>query len=168
MKNRIFGLLTAIGLLISCNSDDSNNSNSGNPVGTYKLTAFNISEPQDLNGDGTASVNQMNETNCLNESYLIVNADNTFSFDDKGVEISFDGENETVSCYDDGEIIGTWTSSGNTVTFTYSVGGDVVTDTLVMSGSTLTITVPDGEVVGMSGGNPVYVTTDLQLVYTKQ
>lgn len=167
MKNRILLLVAGFGLLVSCNSDDSS-SDAVNPVGTYRLTAFNISEAQDLNGDGTASVNQMNETACLNDSFLTLNANNTFVFDDKGIEIGFDGENETVDCYDDGDVEGTWSVSGNAISFTYTFDGDVITDTFTLSGSTLTMTVQDGEVVGMSGGNPVYVTADISAVYTKQ
>ena len=48
-------------------------------VGTYLLTAFNTSIPTDLNGDGTASTNQMSETSCFNNSLFVLNSNNTFT-----------------------------------------------------------------------------------------
>ncbi|ESU27348.1 hypothetical protein FLJC2902T_20530 [Flavobacterium limnosediminis JC2902] len=169
MKNKILLLVSALGLLVSCNNDDNNNSDSSSsPVGTYRMTAFTISEAQDLNGDGTASVNQMSEMDCMNESFMTLNADHTFTYDDKGIDISFDGENETIACYDDGDVTGSWSVTGNVLTLTYTFEGEEVVDMYTVSGSTITMTVPDGEAVGMVEGNPVYVAADIQAVYTKQ
>ncbi|ESU28695.1 hypothetical protein FLJC2902T_12860 [Flavobacterium limnosediminis JC2902] len=170
MKNKFLLLVACLGVLSSCNNDDNGGNNSTtNPVGTYKLTAFNISEAQDLNGDGTPSVNQMSETACLNESYMTLNADNTFTYDDKGIEIIMNGESESIGCYEDGDVTGTWSVSGTTLTLTYSFDGDVYNDVYAVSGSTITLTVPDGEAIGTTEqGAPVYVTTDINAVYTKQ
>lgn len=170
MKNKILLLIAGLGILTSCNKDDDNNNgSSGSISGTYKLTAFNISVAQDLNGDGTASINQMSETACFNNSFMSLNENNTFVYDDKGVEITSDGMNDIIDCYDDGDVTGTWSVSGNTLTLNYSFGGSSITDTYTVSGSTITIAVPDGDVVGTtSAGDPVYVTADIHAVYTKQ
>lgn len=138
-------------------------------VGTYLMTAFNISEPQDLNGDGTTSINQMNETSCFNNNTLIINSDNTFSSTSKGLDINIDGPVAILECYTDPTITGTWSQNGNNVTFTYVDGGQTYTDIFVLTGNTLTMTIPDGEVVGSaSGGEPVYLTADISVIYTKQ
>lgn len=170
MRNKILLLVVGLGMLWSCNKDDDNdNGSSGSIAGTYKLTAFNISVAQDLNGDGTASVNQLSETACFNNSFMTLNSNNTFVYDDKGVEITSDGMDDVIDCYDDGDVTGSWSVSGNTLTLNYSFGGAPVTDTYTISGSTITLSVPDGEVVGTtSSGDPVYVTADIQAVYTKQ
>ena len=52
------------------------------------MTAFNSSIPTDLNGDGSASTNQMNETNCFNGSFITLNSNNTFVADSKGIDIN--------------------------------------------------------------------------------
>ncbi len=48
-------------------------------VGSYKLTAFNSSVPTDLNNDGTSSTNQLSETSCFNNTFIIINSNNTFN-----------------------------------------------------------------------------------------
>lgn len=171
MKKTIFFLVFGIGLLASCNNDDNNSSSnaSANINGTYKLTAYNISAPQDLNNDGTPSVNQMDETACFNDSFLTLNADNTFVYDDKGLDIVTDGVNDVIDCYNDGQVSGTWSLSGNALTLTYLIDGETFNDHLTVSGTTIKIMVEDGDIVGTtSAGDPVYVTADFTVVYTKQ
>lgn len=162
---RFLNLLGFFALVITgCSKNDDAPTENASPVGTYRLTAFNISQAQDLNGDGTSSVNQLNESTCLNNSFLTLNANNTFTYDDKGIEITFNGTDDEITCYDDGDVSGTWSINGSVLTLT-SNGMD---DTYTLSGNTITISVPDSDVVGMSGGNPVYVTADLSVVYIKQ
>lgn len=171
MKRKLLLAFVSLGILSSCNNDDNNDggSSSGSIAGTYKLTAFNISAPQDLNNDGTPSVNQMNETACFNNSFMTLNADNTFVYDDKGLDIVTDGVNELIECYDDGDVTGTWSKSGNVLTLTYTFDGDSYSDDYTVSGSTITLMVENGSVVGTtSAGDPVYVTADFSAVYTKQ
>lgn len=140
-------------------------------AGTYLLTNFNTSVPTDLNGDGTASTNQINETSCLANSILTLNANNTFSSDSKGIDIGLDLNTgvSTIECYDDPPITGTWSLSGNQLTFTYIDEGVPTSDVFTVSGNTLSYTVQSGQVVGTaSGGEPVYLTSDITLIYTKQ
>lgn len=135
-------------------------------AGTYKLTAFNTSVPTDLNNDGTSSTNQLSETTCYNNSFMTLNTNNTFSADSKGVEIDL-GTN-ALECFTDPVIIGTWSVSGSTLTTTYIDSGTTYTDTFTISGNTLTYNINGGEVVGTAGGNPVYLTSNIQIIYTKQ
>ena len=174
----IFVILTSF-TFVSCENEpvdptlknnNTTNTGGGNTgttvVGTYKLTAFNTSVPTDLNNDGTSSTNQLSETTCYNNSFMTLNANNTFSADSKGVEIDL-GTN-ALECFTDPVIIGTWSVSGSTLTTTYVDGGTTYTDTFTISGNTLTYNINGGEVVGTAGGTPVYLTSNIQIIYTKQ
>jgi hypothetical protein len=142
-----------------------NNTNVTLP-GSYLLTAFNTSVPTDLNGDGTNSTNQLSETSCLNGSFLTINANNTFTADSKGIEININGTQ--IDCFEDPDITGTWTLNGSQLSLSYVDLGTPYTDVFTVSGNTLTYTVQDGEVVGSANGNPVYLTSDITFIYTKQ
>lgn len=133
-------------------------------VGTYKLTAFNTNPATDLNGDGTSSINQMSEVTCLNNSLLVINANNTYLANSKGVDIDLSGG---YTCFTDPDDLGTWALSGNQLTFTSS---DITIDptTFVVSGNTLTYSIPAGTVLTEEGGVVVEVTADITLIYTKQ
>ena len=138
-------------------------------VGTYLMTAFNTSVPTDLNADGVASTNQMNETSCFNNSLLVLNANNTYTANSKGVDITMSGSNSVMSCSTDPDDAGTWVLNGNVITLTSTVTpGDVFSFTV--NGSTLSATEPNGQAVGVDAvsGAPVYLTCDITLVYTKQ
>lgn len=137
-----------------------------NVAGTYKLTAFNTSVPTDLNNDGNTSSNQLNETSCYNNSFLTLNTNNTFSADSKGVDINL--TTNIIECFTDPVTIGTWSVSGSTLSLTYVDSGVTYTDMYTISGNSLTYSLNGGEVVGMSGSSPVYLTTNIQIVYTKQ
>ncbi len=153
-------------LLNNSTSSGGGSSPGASVAGTYRLTAFNTSVPTDLNNDGNPSSNQLNETSCYNNSFLTLNTNNTFSADSKGVDI--DLTTNVIECFSDPVIIGTWSISGSTLSLTYVDSGVTYTDTYNVSGSTLTYSVNGGEVVGTSGGSPVYLTTNIQIVYSKQ
>ncbi|WP_445715960.1 lipocalin family protein [Flavobacterium sp.] len=137
-------------------------------TGTYFMTAFNSSIPTDLNGDGISSTNQMNETNCFNGSYITLNANNTFVANSKGLDINSNGSTSTIECFDDGDFSGTWFISGNILSITYMDQGVEYTDEAVLIGNTIVSTFQNGEVVGTtSTGEPVYLTSNLQIIFTK-
>lgn len=137
--------------------------------GSYLMTAFNTSIPTDLNNDGTASTNQMNETTCFNNSILVLNQDNTFVISSKGIDIVTDGVNQSLSCFMDPNILGTWTLSGNTLTIQYTEGGLQYSEQFIVSGNTLVYTLNNTEIVGTTSTNvPVYLTADISIIYTKE
>ena len=166
MKMNFLKLLVTSSILVlsSCNKND-DEPVSGNAVGIYKLTAFNTFDAQDLNGDGNSSINQINESVCFNNSFLKLNSDNTFTLDQKGVELTIIGTSETLDCYDDGEIIGTWSVSGNNLNL--NAFGETVSYSI--NGSTIINAMNDADYVGTdSSGNPLYLTGNVSVVYTKQ
>lgn len=138
-------------------------------AGSYIMTAFNTSIPTDLNNNGTASTNQMDETTCFNNNMLVLNVNNTFTSTSKGLEIVTDGATQSLSCYNDPNIAGTWVLNGNVVTLTYTEGGTQYSDQFLLAGNTLTYTLNNGEIVGTSSTNvPVYLTANITIIYTKQ
>jgi len=131
--------------------------------GTYRLTAFNTMPATDLNGDGTSSINQMNEVTCFNNALLIVNANNTYTANSKGVEIA----STTYVCFTDPDDVGTWLLNGNQLTFTSS-DLTILPTTFTVAGNNLSLTTPAGTVLTSQGGVVVEITSDITLIYTKQ
>ncbi len=144
--------------------------------GTYKLTNFNTFTPTDLNNDGTATQNQLLETNCFNDMFLTLNEDHTFTADSKGVEIISVNTVETMECYIDPDYSGTWTyvddgieSTIDILTLTYTEAGVTVTQNYYVNGFTLTANILDQTIVGVDAtNNPVYLNSDIAIIYTKQ
>lgn len=133
-------------------------------VGTYKLTAFNTVPATDLNGDGTSHTNQMDEVSCFNNSFLVINANNTYNADSSGVDLGIPSGYE---CFTDPDDVGAWVLVGNQLTFTSS---DITIDptTFTVSGNTLSYTLPAGTVLTEEAGVVIEITADLTLIYTKQ
>ncbi len=65
----------------ACSSDDNapSNNEKEQAVGTYQLTALNISPATDVNGDGNTTSNVLTELPCATGS-LLLNNDNTYSW----------------------------------------------------------------------------------------
>ncbi|MFT6749086.1 MAG: hypothetical protein ACI9XR_001138 [Flavobacterium sp.] len=137
-------------------------------AGTYLLTAFNTSVSTDLNGDGISSSNQLNETVCFNNSILKLNANNTFTSDAKGLDIDITGTTSVLTCFEDPDFTGTWSLAGNQLSLTYMDSGQTQTDVFTVAGNNLSLTVQNGEIVGTAAGSPVYLTSNITIVYTKQ
>lgn len=165
-------------LVAQINANNGSNGGSGggsgggvtptNIAGSYILTAFNTSVPTDLNGDGTASTNQVTETTCLNNSLFVINSNNTFTADAKGIDIDLTTTPNVLTCFTDPDITGTWTLVGNILKTTYVEGGITYNDEFTVIGNTLVLTVNDGEVVGTAAGAPVFLTSDITIIYSKQ
>ncbi len=141
-------------------------------VGNYLMTAFSSSQPTDINADGNSSTNILSETTCFNDLHLELLANNTFSVESKGADIDIqiinNVEVETIACYVDPNEVGTWALNGSILTLTYP---DNTTETFTYNSSnnTLSSTVADGTIVGTTNqGNPITLTTDLTIVFTKQ
>jgi len=108
----LFGMLAIGGLLFtSCNSDDDSNTTpvdtSNGIAGAYNLVEFRTPNDTDINRDGTPHPNQMSETDCYNDSKLTFNADNTFTYAYRAVNVA-DGIGTCASA----TFTGTWQISG--------------------------------------------------------
>jgi hypothetical protein len=167
----LIGAVAVVCLFWSCSKDSaSTDTGSGviNPAGVYKMTSVTSSVPTDLNGDGIKSNEQMLETACYNNNLLTVNSDYTFSKTQKGVNLSFSGSGSTITCFTDPTISGTWTYAQNAFALHYTEGGSAVVETYVITNTTLKFLIPSGQVVGLVNNQPAYLTSNIEITYTKQ
>ncbi|MEM6515725.1 MAG: hypothetical protein AAF688_06045 [Bacteroidota bacterium] len=150
--------------------DCSNNQQTTNIPGTWKLTAWNIDGGLDLDNDGTASVNVLDEMDCYNNETIVFNADGTASvistsFADIESEFELGSNDEfdfTVECIQDDETTtGTWTEDSNTLTFTYDDFDETIEFTI--ENNDISYFIPNGFTTF-----GVEFSTDMTIVYTKQ
>lgn len=171
-------VLTAL-VFTSCESDD-DGSSSSNIQGTWKLTAWNSVESFDLNNDGVASTNLLDEMDCYNNE-TIVFANNvataiSTSYADITAEIVVGTTNEfnySIDCeqeFSSDDAI--FTVNGNTVTITTTemFDGEVSENVLVatINGNTLSFVVEEGLYIYNDANFDTVVEQDLTFVYTKQ
>lgn len=88
----ILGCLFVLLSIISCSSDDgetapTNTSENLEVVGVWDLVAVNISSGQDLNLDGTASTNLVEELSCITGS-LLINENMVWTFEQSNIAVS--------------------------------------------------------------------------------
>lgn len=70
-------MLCVLAFFASCTSDDTPHSGNASIIGVWKLSAWNVDEGFDINNDGIANTNLLNEIDCSRNETLF--------FDDKGV-----------------------------------------------------------------------------------
>lgn len=143
-KFRLLALTLAIagfGLTSCSNDDDNNQNNEAQIAGTYNLEEVNTADPTDFDDNGTSSENQMDESNCYDDSEIILNADGTFTYQRNSIVVNTtDG---TSGCTE-GTFSGTWElldGSGvdAVIAATYEdANGDETTINLVKEGNTIT------------------------------
>ncbi|WP_435625661.1 hypothetical protein [Flagellimonas sp.] len=124
-------------LVISCNIDDGVE---GAPLpnfdvlGLWDLVAVNVNPPQDINMDGTASTNLMDELECISGS-LLIDSNLVWTYEQSIISVStITGDLFSADC--NGTITGTgnWFSDETGITFT---GNDEVLTELRISGDQL-------------------------------
>ncbi len=122
--------------LASCSSDDgpSQIDESAKVIGTYTLSAVNVSPAQDINDDGTTSTNLLDETTCITGT-LTINADTSWNLNVIRINVtSITGGLFFIDCGDADTSKGTWTFSNNQLNLNgsfeptiYSLSGDTLT-----------------------------------------
>lgn len=166
---KLFFLLTASILLVSCSDDDNE---TPSIQGTWKLTAFTVSEPVDFNNDGIGTTNLMTESNCYDNSSIFLAPGNVASvvLQESEVELILvsgtTNEYEyTSNCFDGDLLVGIWSQSNNNVTIT--IDNDPLT--LTVSGNTMSVVIPQFVEVITNNGTSFEVTdASATLVFTKQ
>ncbi|TDS16997.1 hypothetical protein DFQ03_1487 [Maribacter caenipelagi] len=112
MKKYTYYLFTCLVLVfISCSSDDSETAtdDSALVIGTYSLSEINVNVAQDVDEDGTASNNMLDELDCLNGT-LTINADGTWDLDLVELDItSVTGDFYAIRCGRTNNFTGKWT-----------------------------------------------------------
>jgi len=175
--NRFFKSLlvsASILLLVSCGTDDDDNNNSTQVEGTWKLTAWNSSTPLDLNEDGTASTNLLDEVNCLNDETIVFSGENmatVFSTSYLDIEITLeigttDSYEFDVDCELEEDTFNlTYTRTVNSIILTED--GDAEGLVGSISGNQLSFQLTEEFEIYDENFN-VVDTVDLTIVYTKQ
>jgi len=157
----------------SCSKDNDDDNSTVTLEGTWKLTAWNVATPYDLNGDGTVNTNILQELNCYNnETVVFVSGGtglaNSTSYADIMAELTAGTVDEytyTIDCIQENESFPfTWSLNGNTITF--DAGPDAFVATL--SGNTFSYVVPEGLDIPNEDGTETVILQDLTFVYTKQ
>lgn len=128
----------------------------------------------DLNNDGDAHLNQMDESDCYNEGRITLNDDNTFTYIYTAVLI--DEAEGSIGCAEEITYTGTWelvsgTTSEAVIEITYEAGNGEDTslllaktdNELVWTDDTLVSQYPDRD----DEGAPVYTLGSTQFVYRK-
>ena len=126
----VFLALVFTNLFLSCSSDD-NSGGTDEPIpviGTWNLVELNISPAQDIDEDGNASANILDELNCVSGT-LVINEVGTWSLSLDGVTITtitggqFDIRCSTTSGFNSG----TWAFQNNQLTLFQGVEPIVLT-----------------------------------------
>ncbi len=140
MKSILVKLFAILVLFYSCSSDDEGNSNEleGEAfIGTWQLTAINVSSAVDGDNDGDTSTNLLDEVDCLQETITI---NETLTWSSNAVNIltvtSITGDFYNVACTDPISINGNWgiengilyLVSNNTRQF--SLNGEILRETI--------------------------------------
>jgi hypothetical protein len=141
-------------------------------VGTWKMTAWNVNEGQDLNQDGTNSTNLLDEMDCYNNETILFNADfsavaTSTSYADIELNLVIGTTDEfdyNITCVAETEVTDlTWIQTGNSVI----AGTPTTFSTFTLDGNELSFLIPEGFTV-VSDDSSTTVIQDLTIVYTKQ
>jgi hypothetical protein len=139
-KTTYFLLALASMVLLTACSDDDGNSSGFSPeelVGTWDLTAVNVSSEVDLNDDGVSSSNLIDEQDCISGT-ITINADNTYQFQQSNFSITpITGGLYFVDCNGTVQATGAWASDGVQVAFQ----GSTTLGTVQLSGNRIIKTV---------------------------
>ncbi len=158
----------------SCSDDDSdsNNNNDNEIAGTYKLTQVNTEDATDFDEDGTLHENQMEESDCYDDSKITFRSDNTFTADMNSIIVNED--NGTSACAET-TVSGTWeiyagTGSNVVLTVTYEDdNGDEVVTQFTKQGAKLTRYALFSEYPDRNDdGGAIYTNGDVEYIYDKQ
>lgn len=82
-------ILLLIFTIISCSKDNgpAPESEISKASGTYELVELNVNPPQDINEDGTASTNLLEELSCISGT-LSLRSNGTYGFNLTGIEVT--------------------------------------------------------------------------------
>ncbi len=172
MKKLLFSVLSVF--LFSCASDDDVAPETG-LAGTWKMTSYEVENPYDFNGDGTASRNLITETNCYQNETIQLNADGSalaistsyLTVVANLVAGTTDEFTYTLNCETETEAFPTTWSLNNTALSFQEDDGFTVTATLDFSNQ-FSFTIPQGFEIYTGTGFNVVTEEDITVIYTKQ
>ncbi|MGB1230820.1 MAG: hypothetical protein ACPG5M_01130 [Winogradskyella sp.] len=180
MKKNVLKVLALLMVVISfsCSNDDDGGSDNVELTGTWKLTALNAIETYDLNNDGSASINLLNEMNCLTNETLVFSDTNVVTANSTSyVDIYAELETGSTTDYDytvecESEVYSdpaTYVRNGNSVTIT--IQDDEDEDEVlvgIISGNTFSFVVPESLYIENLDNFDEDIEQDVTYVFTKQ
>lgn len=130
-------LLLLVFVVISCSNDDTAETEMSKASGTYVLTELNVNPAQDIDDDGTASTNLLNELACISGT-LSLGSNGTYALNLTGVEVtSITNGRFFISCGPARNSVSNWNIQNGSVTLfadvtttPYTLVGDELTRTL--------------------------------------
>ncbi|MBX2827220.1 MAG: lipocalin family protein [Flavobacteriaceae bacterium] len=141
MKKFVSLLVIAL-TLGACSNDDDGGNETSSLVGTWILTSYILDQPVDVNLDGTASNDFLEELPCY-MSTATFSENGAFASSTSEIDIEIDIINGTadVVCIDPVALTGTWELNGDQLSITAE--GETDTETVDLNGNTLTFAVED-------------------------
>ena len=142
--------------------------------GTWLLTAWNIDGGLDLDNNGTATTNILEEMDCYNNETLVFNVNGTASiistsFAEIVVEVETGTINSfdyTINCEEDNRTSsGTWSINQNIVTFSFDDFDEQIE--MTRTDDELSYFLPEGFSAQSDDGS-IEIMEDMTVVYTKQ
>ncbi|AWX46103.1 hypothetical protein HME9304_03135 [Flagellimonas maritima] len=131
-----FFIFFLISTLLSCNINDDNNGvepPNFNVIGLWDLVEVNVSAEQDIDSNGAASKNLVDEMDCIFGT-LLIDGDLVWTYNQTPITItSITNDQFAFSCSDTVSASGTWFSDEIEATFS----GDDVLSTLKINGGML-------------------------------
>ncbi len=140
---KLLSLLAIALILGACsNDDDGGGDNTATLVGSWTLTSYLLDQPVDVNLDGTASNDFLEELPCYT-STATFSSDGSFSSSTSEIDVEIDIINGTteVICIDPVSLTGTWELNGDQLSITAE--GETDTQQVDLNGNTLTFSVTD-------------------------
>lgn len=166
----LLSLIIAFASLTSCSQDDEVNKPS--IFGVWRLTAWKVVEPVDLNNDGVSSTNLLKEFGCLSGSELIFkDSKHATLFYSSEVAFNVETENESqffmLTCGTSSDFVPReifYVQQENSIILNDN-GEELV---LTRSENTLSIFVLNGFVARDVNTQAIVVSQDVTYVFTKQ
>ncbi|MFH4967360.1 hypothetical protein V8G61_04060 [Gaetbulibacter sp. M240] len=165
---RVILITCILTTLFACTEDNSKTAEAEFMDGVWQLTAWNVSEALDMNNDGVASNNLLNEISCSNNEIL--------EFDSSGIALFNNTFNPSLEIISQNSLLESLRANiicnpgviGAATT--YSKNGNIITlgsETAIISGDQITIQRKDKLKVFDADMSKIVVTKDVDAVYTK-
>ncbi len=173
MKNlTIILLITFISsLFFSCSNDE--------PVpllaGTYRLKQYNVPTPYDINGDGEASNNLLDEMLCNSDNFIILFDDFTAATRNNSTAVFFANSNSNAQTIDsvdcrlgEAEHPYAWKQDKYNLILTDFIDNDSVTFKVSKNLRQLRLTVPNQFKLYHTETDSLYLEQDVEFVFVKK
>lgn len=133
-------LVCSVLLLFSCSNDDGEQGidpPNFDVIGLWDLVEVNVNPAQDINMDGTASTNLMDEMDCISGT-LLIDGDLVWTYEQTDIAVSLiTNDQYVITCLESVTATGTWfsdeveaTFDGNSVLTALQIDGELLVNQL--------------------------------------